>query len=224
MPGGEFLVATKRCAWAGGVLQRNARHISAEGKTLREATIGDGIEHMLSDEVGNVWFGFFDEGVHGDVGWDGDGHGAHPIGGPGLLRFDNELSLDWAYSGKETGHYIDDCYALNVDRTEAITCFYADFGIARVGGIRDAYWANEVAGAKAVLIAGDLCALVGGYGGDGKRLVTGRLAGGRFEVVSEERTDTRSGHHEGEKRWTVGRGPELHLFEKLAWSRWTLGE
>lgn len=224
MPDGTALIATKRCEWVDGTLQRNARHISSDGETLREATLGDGIAHMLSDAHGNTWVGFFDEGIYGDVGWEGDGPGAVPIGAAGLLRFDEDLSLDWAYPGKAIGHYIDDCYALNVDGTHAVTCSYADFGIARVGGIDDTYWANEVAGATAVLVSANRCALVGGYGGDGKRLVIGHLGDGNFVVESEEQMDTRSGTNDRDKRWTVGRGPELHIFNNLQWSRWTLGD
>ena len=224
MPNGGALVASKRCEWVDGFLQKNARHVSADGDTLNEATLGDGINHMLTDANGNVWVGFFDEGVYGDVGWEGEGHEFSPIGGPGLLRFDDSLTLSWSYSGESSGYYIDDCYALNVTDSEAITCFYSDFVIAKVGREPTKYWKNEVAGASALLVSDRLCALVGGYAGDGTRLAIGHFESNRFVVDREERLDTRALDKPAEQAWVVGRGPELHLFQGLEWSRWTLGE
>jgi hypothetical protein len=223
MPDGGALIAKIRCGRRDGLLEHNARHIDSTGQLVRSATLGDGIEHMLTDSLGNVWVGFFDEGIYGDVGWEDEGHGSIPIGGPGLLRFDRNLSLAWSYSRHETNHDIDDCYALNVSDEAVFTCAYSDFVIAKIVAGEIEYWPNEIAGARAILVNGNSCALVGGYKNMENRLVEGHLGADGFTPQRLGLIETGVGPALPRKVWTVGRGAELHVFDNLDWYRWTLG-
>lgn len=224
IPDGGVLIATPSCEWADGRPQRNARHLSADGELLRESTIGAGIEHLLTDSVGNVWVGFADEGIFSGAGWEGDEDAFPPIGGPGLLRYDSNLELSWTYQGQGNNYGIADCYALNVNDTEVFTCFYTEFVIAKVGSEPTEHWTNNRTGPTAILVAGNNVALVGGYGGKQRRLAIGHLDAGEFVIEAEQVMDRRARRSSDEKAWAVGRGPELHLFHNLEWSRFTLGD
>ena len=46
----------------------NAVLYDADGQVVSEHVLGDGIGHALADSAGQVWVGYFDEGIYGNYG------------------------------------------------------------------------------------------------------------------------------------------------------------
>jgi hypothetical protein len=125
MPGGRFLVAGARCRWRPGGPDRNAVLYDSDGQVVSEHVLGDGIAHVLATSAGQVWAGYFDEGIYGNYGW-GLGEGPEPVGAYGIVRFSPDLQPAWHYPKyTEVGPWdaISDCYALNVDDTSTWACY-----------------------------------------------------------------------------------------------------
>lgn len=61
MPGGSVLLARARSSTGRDFL--NARLYSSSGELKAAAHIGDGIEHLMTTTRGEIWVGYFDEGV-----------------------------------------------------------------------------------------------------------------------------------------------------------------
>ena len=53
--------------------------------------MGDGIADVQSDDAGNIWTSYFDEGIFGNNGWN------EPVGAPGLLCFDSTGRITWHF-------------------------------------------------------------------------------------------------------------------------------
>ena len=69
MPGGAFLVAGARCRWRCDGPDRNGVLYDTGGQVVAEGVLGDGIGHVLATSDGQVWIGYFDEGIYGNYGW-----------------------------------------------------------------------------------------------------------------------------------------------------------
>jgi hypothetical protein len=189
MPDGQILVAGARCRYSPDTgAEHNAAVYDDAGKLVRTGTFGDGIKHLRCTEHGDVWVGYFDEGVLGNYGW-GGGDGPEPIGASGLVRFDVSLQKVWECRLASLGwSQITDCYALEVDGADVWICYYTDFDIARVRGGEISVWTNEaVRGVRSLVVSGDYVGLIGGYLGEHDRIVIGRLADYRFQVEAEAR-------------------------------------
>jgi hypothetical protein len=165
LPGGEFLVAGARCAWRAEGPEENALVVSPDGAVRRTGTLGDGIEHLLADAAGEVWAGYFDEGIFGNLGWGGPG--PEPLGSSGIVRWSARFEKLWEYTAVDD-YWPADCYALNVDDRRAWACPYTDFPVVRIDGddvsVRPT---TGVAGPRGIVVAGDDVAVVGGYGDPG---------------------------------------------------------
>lgn len=70
---GRTLVVGARCRWRPDAPERNARVYDSAGEIVAEATLGDGILHVLTTPSDHVWVGYSDEGVYGNYGWGGAG-------------------------------------------------------------------------------------------------------------------------------------------------------
>jgi hypothetical protein len=137
--------------------------------------LGDGIEHVLATSTGQVWVGYFDEGIYGNYGW-GRADSEEPAGAYGIVRFSPGLKSAWhypQYTGVGPWEPIDDCYALNVDDTCIWACYYSDFPVVRIRDDIVTGWHNDTGGARALAAAGSRVALCGGYGPDYDRLALG---------------------------------------------------
>jgi hypothetical protein len=56
----------RRCRrFPDGSHELSTKIYDAKGKLQREFLLGDGIEHVQIDRRGNIWVGYFDEGVYG---------------------------------------------------------------------------------------------------------------------------------------------------------------
>ncbi len=153
LPQGRVLVVGARCEWNPAGAERNALVYDGQGRLIIQATLGDGIEHLRTTSAGNVWVGYFDEGIYGNYGWGGIG-GSVPMGLPGIVCFTSQLERAWEYSVESNSSLdpIHDCYALNVDGESVWPYYYSDFPVVRIeyGSVRA--WTNEVAGARALAV------------------------------------------------------------------------
>lgn len=82
MPGGKFLVAGARCRWRRDGPDRNGVLYDTDGQVVAEGVLGDGIGHVLATSDGQVWIGYFDEGIYGNYGW-GQAGTEQPVGAYG---------------------------------------------------------------------------------------------------------------------------------------------
>ena len=96
MPGDKFLAAGARCRWRRDGPDRNGVLYDADGQVVSESVLGDGIRHVLATSNGQVWIGYFDEGIYGNYGW-GRAGTEEPVGAYGFVRFSPELVPVWHY-------------------------------------------------------------------------------------------------------------------------------
>lgn len=204
LPGGGLLVVGARSSYRGqGDFDRNARAFDASGKLERAFLLGDGISDVQVTEDGQIWTGYFDEGVFGNRGWN------EPVGAKGLLCWAPEgkcvFEFDAAAAGTDD---ICDVYALNVaSNQDAWVYFYTDFALVRVRN-KTSYtaWRCPVKGAHAFAVSGRLALFSGGYdepnrfrlysldpkeGGTMRRLETFALADEEGELLREPRASAR---------------------------------
>lgn len=95
----------------------------ALGRPSRTFRVGDAIEHLLTDAAGDLWVGYFDEGVYGD----------DPLSAPGLRRWSSTGESVWSYQPVDGADWISDCDALNVSGHTAWACTYTDFPLLEIG-------------------------------------------------------------------------------------------
>ncbi|MGS2617966.1 hypothetical protein ACVCAH_26085 [Micromonospora sp. LZ34] len=195
----------------------------SEGRVEARATLGDGIEHVFATTSGEVWVGYFDEGVYGNYGW-GDTHAAPPVGSSGLVRFSPQLEPTWRFPSHVDSSWgaISDCYALNVTDDAVWTSYYTDFPIVQIRGGSVSGWSNRVDGGKALAVSGSRVGLLGGYGPDHDRFVVGELAGRAMHVVGEYQLALPDGTPLPAAATAVGRGSDLHLITPDRWYRLSL--
>jgi hypothetical protein len=211
MPDDHILVVGARSRWSAESPEQNASLYDREGRLVRSACFGDGIEHVVTTATGSIWVGYCDEGVYGNFGWGGPG--PEPIGAPGLNRFDRRLELVWS---NDQAIDIVDCYAMAGVGEACVLCPYMDFEVSQVdpdGSVMS--FDNTFEGSSAMARDGDRLALAGGYGDDRARLVVGRLADGAFHSTGMGRLSLPDG------TWAanalVGREGMLHVLAGQAW-------
>jgi hypothetical protein len=225
MPGDRVLVVGARASWHPDGADRNAVIFDAAGHPVARELLGDGIEHVLTTSAGDVWVGYFDEGVFGNYGW-GVPDGPEPLGATGLIRFSPELRPAWRaeYDDDKPWTSISDLYALNVTDDETWTCYYTDFPVVRIrDGVRTA-WRNEVSGAKALAVAGTQVALFGGYGPEASRLCVGVLDDDRLTVTGKYRLTLPGGKSFPPGTRVFGRGAQLHFLTGDAWHKLSIDD
>ena len=218
LPDGEFLVVGARCFWQEEGPERNALLVDPEGAVRHEATLGDGIEHLLVDDGGEIWVGYFDEGVFGNFGWGGPG--PEPLGSPGIVRWSAELEKVWEYTPVDD-YWLADCYAMNVDADRVWACPYTDFPIIEIDSDRAAVRATSgVSGPRGLLVSGDRVALIG----DDER--PGSLLLGSLEDLSHlEKSEISMPHGRDASPGTlICRGSVAHLFLGADWFIFDLAE
>ncbi|MEV6284186.1 hypothetical protein [Kribbella sp. NPDC051770] len=204
MPGGNVLVVGSRSEWHEGVVAPNAILYDASGAVVGEQLFGDGIQHVRATPSGQVWVGYADEGVYGNLGWGFPG--PPPIGAAGLLRFGPELDLAWELPGAAA--VMDDLEAINVAGEVVWASYYLDYPIVEIVDGRVRSWSTSAGEVRALAVSGDQVALViQGL----KRLVVGRLEAGRHVVEREYALDLPNGAQ------VFGWGPELHVVAGREW-------
>ena len=222
MPNGHVLVVGARAQWRPDDPDRNALLFGPDGDVVASATFGDGIEHVFATTVGDVWVGYFDEGVYGNYGWGGPG--PTPIGACGLIQFGVDLAPEWTFPShvNERWGAISDCYALNVTDEATWACYYTDFPIVKMQESDISWWANAVGGARALVTDGARVALVGGYGSDHSRVEIASLHTDTAMTFASGRLCLPGGAEVPEGAQMFGRGPELHVVVGDVWYRISL--
>jgi hypothetical protein len=225
LPGGRTLVVGSRARFRPGGADRNAVVFDADGHAVADATVGDGIVHVRSTLGGDVWVGYFDEGVFGNLGWGGL-DGPDPIGRHGLNRYTADLELAWRFPSHTANPWgaIIDCYALNVSGGTAWTCYYTGFPVVRIRDGVVTHWHSDVEGPTALVVGDSRIALVGGYG-DRRDLVTvGTLGDDRVHVTEERRLVLPDDRPLPRGAIVTGRGADLHILTEDAWYRLDLAQ
>ena len=212
LPGGRILIADSSAVIdrdSGAPVHPSTWIYSPSGAVVASGSLGDGIQHLLTTSPGDIWVGYFDQGIYG--GGSVEHHG--------LVRFSADLVPEWLFPYGEL-EPIDDCYALNVMDEIATAYYYSAFDLAQITEGAARTWSVGVPGASVVLLAEDRIALIGGYGEDQHRVVHGRLCEGRqFERLGEGRLRFPGDMPPSDQRYSVARGSELHVFDGLQWLR-----
>lgn len=206
LPDGGFVVADQRS-------RANEDHVQlfdAFGRCGARFRVGDAVEHLQADEAGDLWVGYFDEGIYGD----------DPLSWPGLRCWSPTGEALWSFEPAPGVRDISDCYALNVHGRTAWAYPYTDFPlleIHRERGVR--VRRTGVHGAKGLAVHGDRLVLFGGYQEEHDRIVDCRLTDETAEPVTEGRLVLPDGSTIGRRR-VVSRGPRLYVQGEtgLGWS------
>ena len=225
MPGDRFLVVGARCRWRRDGPDRNAVLYDARGQVVSEHVLGDGIAHVLATSTGQVWAGYFDEGIYGNYGW-GQAESEPPVGAYGIVQFSPELEVAWHYP-----HYtaagpwepVNDCYALNVADACTWACYDSDFPVVCIRDGTVTGWHNHIKGVQALAVAGSRVALFGGYGPDHDRLALTELGAGRARLAGEYRVVLPGGQPLPPGTQVTGRGPLLHFLADSNWYQLDIG-
>jgi hypothetical protein len=219
MPGDRFLVAGARCRWHPDGPEPNAVAYDAGGQAASEHVLGDGIGELLATSSGQVWVGYFDEGIYGNYGW-GHADTEDPVGMYGIVRFSPALEPDWRLPRyTEIGPWdpISDCPALNVDDTSVWACYDSDYPIVRIRDGKVRGWHNDVKGPAAMAAAGSRVALVGGGRANRDRLAVTGLGAERAELAGEYRLVLPGGEALPQEIEVIGRGSRLHFLTGASW-------
>ena len=219
LPGGRFLVVGARCAWREAGPESNALVIGHDGGIEHAGTVGDGIEHVLVDADGDIWVGYFDEGIFGNHGWGGPG--PEPLGAAGIVRWSSRFEKRWEYQPVDD-YRLPDCYTLNVGPDRVWACPNTDIPIDQIDRARvTVHPATKVSGPRGLVVAGDVIGLIGSYA-DGASLRTGSLRNGlrRSDKGRLSMPDGAPAAH-GD---LVCRGSIAHLFVGADWFTFDLAD
>jgi hypothetical protein len=200
MPDGRWLVASSR-AVAG---ERNGRIYAPDGTEEAALILGDAIDHLYCSPDGTIWLGYFDEGIFG-------------LSEGGIVQLERSGAVLWSFNEQvDPSQIVDDCYALTLAGSIPWACYYSDFPIARIDGQRIRIWSNEVAGAKAIAVSGDLILLAGGYDEDAARIALVQLEGDHSHHIASLRFTPPPLREPG---LLQGRDGRLHIVSNGAWTR-----
>jgi hypothetical protein len=178
--------------------------------------LGDGIQYVQADKRGNIWVGYFDEGVYGNFGWGGAGNAA-PVGAAGLVCFDTQGQRVWEYQPVSGTDFISDVYALNVFGNEAWAYYYTDFPLVRIGGDWNVEaWTTRVAGGRAFAVGNAKVLMFGGYGDHLTPCRSLSLANDEATVEHSVDLSLSEGGNVADAIVT-GRGHILHVFAGGIW-------
>ncbi|MFT3944516.1 MAG: hypothetical protein QM705_11960 [Ancrocorticia sp.] len=156
MPDDGFLVAFPRSYLKNGEYEYNALLIDSSGKVVHTGAIGDAIAHLMTDSVGNIWVGYYDEGVFG-----------RSIASAGIIKWSPRLEPIWEFD--QSGDYqIDDCYTLNVTDDTVTACPYRSFPILAINnGQARIHPTQGPSGPHGLLVHNETAAIIGAYGNYG---------------------------------------------------------
>ncbi|MER6349461.1 hypothetical protein ACWC10_23535 [Streptomyces sp. NPDC001595] len=201
LPDGGFAVADARSR--GG--DQQVQVFDALGRPSWTFRVGDAIEHFLTDGAGDLWVGYFDEGVFGD-----------PLSAPGVRHWTATGESVWEYRPADGADAISDCYALNVSGRTAWVCPYTRFPLLEIGAdhrvrVRE----NPIRSVVGFAVHAERVVLFGRRGEQRDRLVDSRLTDTAVEPLAESRLVRPDGDPLGRRR-VVSRGPRLYVQEEPA--------
>lgn len=214
-PNDEILVVAPRCwKFQDGSHELNARVYDAGGNLKREFLLGDGIEHVQTDRKGNIWVGYFDEGVYGNYGW---GNSNDRLGAAGLSCFNDKGEKLWDFQPPAGCDPISDCYALNASKDGIWTYYYTGFPLVRIGADwRTRAWNTQTAGGREFAVHDRNILHYGGYGEHRTDCKLLRLGQNSVDVAAEVVLILPDGV-ELSKATVIGRDNKLHVFYEDDW-------
>ena len=220
LPDSEILVVDSRCQRIpSGGYELNATVYGTDAAVRRRFLLGDGIEHVQTDLKGNIWVGYFDEGIYGNFGSELPNG---PFGSSGLSCFSGHGEKLWDFQPPEGIYNISDCYALNVVPGGAWCYYYTGFPFVHVdAGWNTRTWKTKTAGGHQFAVLGERILLYGGYRENRTICQLLRLKGTDAEVL------TRVSLHlpqavDLSKATVIGRADVLHVFFE-DWYKFTVG-
>ena len=221
LPGERILVVSSRCLrFNDGTHELNAGIYDSNGALQSEFLLGDGIQHVQTDKSGNIWVGYFDEGVYGNFGWGGTGNAA-PVGAAGLVCFNSEGKKVWEYQSVPGTDVISDVYALNVFGDEAWAYYYTDFPLIRIKGDRRIQaWTTKTSGARAFAVGHTRVLLFGGYRDDSDSCRLLRLTDTEATLEANASLLLTEGGNIREAT-VIGRGHILHVLADDIWYQYS---
>ncbi|UUU26262.1 hypothetical protein [Streptomyces sp. DSM 40750] len=212
LPDGGFVVADTRSCGGDDQVQV----FDALGRPSWTFRVGDGIEHLLTDESGDLWVGYFDEGVFGD-----------PLSAPGARRWSSTGAPLWEYRPPPGTDWIADCYALNVDRDVTWVYPYTRFPLVEVRGSGPLHArTTQVRGASGVAVRRERVAFFGGYRGRRDQLTLATLTDTSVDTTGTVRLTHPDGTPLPPRRRVVSRGPRLYIQEepRIEWLVFEIGD
>lgn len=159
MPDGIWLIGTRAYYHDDGP-ELNGTFWSNDGQLARSGCFGDGISKVRARPDGDLWIGYFDEGVFGNYGW-GVPDGPTPLGAHGVVLWDGgTFTKKWEPEG-----YGDLCdvYAATLVGDDLWTSTYVDFPISRFDGKTQIEFPTSDSGTRALIVGGDIAATFGEY-------------------------------------------------------------
>lgn len=214
LPDDAWLVVGARCqVGPDGALEPNAFVHGADGAPVRAFVLGDGVRDVSATLDGDLWVSYFDEGVYAEDGV------TPAVGAPGIVRFDADGRVCWAFCPPPDGLSIDDCYAMNVTADAVWAYYYSDFPLVRIdgrGGVRS--WPSGVEGASAIAVDGDHVLFAGGYDVAWTVLTCKALGETRLGPARRARLRSPTGGKFSSDARMCGRGAELHVLDRGVWS------
>lgn len=194
-----------------------ARVCDRSGNPTRTLDLGDASEHLQTTAGGNIWVGYFDEGVYGGG-----------IGSNGLVCFDSSGVPIFRYADFVKEHdlpFIDDCYTLNVLGSSVWLSYYTEFPLVHLQDFKLAGIWPDVGGNRAIAVREDSIVIFPAYGkpylvtrmlqnsdttvwelADPRGRLLSKLAGGPPET-------TRTGWYVPFR--CVARGPRFYVYDNV---------
>lgn len=121
--GDDLLLVCSRSSARGGDSHLNGRVYSRSGRLMREMALGDAVEHVQTTAHGQIWTGYFDEGLASN----------NPITASGLVAWDAQGTPVYRYDPAPPLDRIIDCYALNLaSHNEVWLCYYTTFPLVQL--------------------------------------------------------------------------------------------
>lgn len=168
-PLGEgYLLSCPRCRRESDTqIEKNGRIYDAAGRLASGIVLGDGINCMLATRDAEIWVGYSDEGIFGNVGggnfgWD------EPLGKSGLVKWNRRGEKLYEYAPPDEASAICDCYAMTIDAVGDLWCYYYD--AFRILCIREngrvQQWDCAIRHAHTMAVAWPYVALLGNAGDD----------------------------------------------------------
>jgi hypothetical protein len=142
----------------------NADIFDEKGTLLSSIVAGDGIEHVQTTLAGDIWIGYFDEGIYSGGKLESSGLVCLTEQGQSCFHY-------WFDVAEPNGlPCIDDCYALNVSGEDEVwTSYYSNFPVVRLRRkTLDKAWLDfPVRGCRAFAVNGDRLLMTPAYRREG---------------------------------------------------------
>jgi hypothetical protein len=132
-----------------------ARIFDKHQNVIRTIDLGDAIKHVSTTADGQIWVGYFDEGVFGGG-----------IGQEGLVCFDSAGTPTFRYAEFARKHelpFIDDCYSLNVVGASVYVSYYSAFPLVWLTNFQLQRVWRDIGANKAIAIRSDQLVIFPAY-------------------------------------------------------------